>query len=195
MIAAGAAQPTAEADRGRHPGFPSFNAVEGGSGGLASSLARRCLGMEPAISALEIRHASPVDASAMAALIAELGFPAPVDTIASRLDILLDAAEVVLVAARDGVLLGLVTVHITPTLHRPTPVGRFTALVVTERARRQGVGRALVESAERMLTARGCGLVEVTSNQLLSDAHSFYQRLGYEATSLRFKKTLSPPIE
>jgi len=151
--------------------------------------------MEPAISALEIRHASPVDASAMAALIAELGFPAPADTIASRLNILLGAAEVVLVAARDGVLLGLVTVHITPMLHRPTPVGRFTALVVTERARRQGVGRALVESAERLLKARGCGLVEVTSNQRLSDAHSFYERLGYEATSLRFKKTLSPPIE
>lgn len=144
---------------------------------------------------MEIRHASPVDASAMAALIAELGFPAPADTIASRLNILLGAAEVVLVAAQDGVLLGLVTVHITPMLHRSTPVGRFTALVVTERARRRGVGRALVESAERLLTARGCGLVEVTSNQRLSDAHSFYERLGYEATSLRFKKTLSPPIE
>lgn len=151
--------------------------------------------MESAINAMEIRHASPVDASAMAALIAELGFPAPADTIASRLNILLGAAEVVLVAAQDGVLLGLVTVHITPMLHRSTPVGRFTALVVTERARRRGVGRALVESAERLLTARGCGLVEVTSNQRLSDAHSFYERLGYEATSLRFKKTLSPPIE
>jgi hypothetical protein len=28
---------------------------------------------------------------------------------------------------------------------------------------------------------------------LLTEAHSFYERLGYEATSLRFKKSLSPP--
>src|SRR5262245_50433033 len=27
MIAAGAVQPTGEAERGRHPGFPNFNAV------------------------------------------------------------------------------------------------------------------------------------------------------------------------
>ena len=151
--------------------------------------------MEPAISSLEIRNAGPVDAPALAALLGEFGFPAPTHTLAARLNTLLDAAEVVLVAARDGVLLGLVTVTITPMLHRPTPVGRFTALFVTERARRQGVGRALVDTAERLLTARGCGLVEVTSNQRLTHAHSFYERLGYEATSLRFKKTLSPPIK
>jgi len=49
--------------------------------------------MEPAINSLEIRHAQPVDASALAALLAELGFPASADTIASRLNSLLGAAE------------------------------------------------------------------------------------------------------
>jgi GNAT superfamily N-acetyltransferase len=149
------------------------------------------LGKEAAIGSLEIRHAGPADAHALAALLAELGFPATAETIASRLEILLGAAEIVLVAARDDVLLGLVTVHVTPVLHRPTPVGRLTALVVTERARRQGVGRALVGSAESLLLARGCGLVEVTSRQRLTEAHVFYERLGYEVTSLRFKKTLA----
>jgi ribosomal protein S18 acetylase RimI-like enzyme len=151
------------------------------------------LGKEAAISPLEIRDARPVDAPALAALLGELGFPAPANTIAARLNSMFDAEEVVLVAARDEVLLGLATVHVTPVLHRPTPVGRLTALVVTERARRQGVGRALVGAAERLLAARGCDLVEVTSNQRLTGAHSFYERLGYEATSRRFKKTLSPP--
>jgi GNAT superfamily N-acetyltransferase len=53
-----------------------------------------------------------------------------------------------------------------------------------------GVGRALISAAEQRLAARGCDLVEVTSNLRLVDAHAFYQRLGYEATSLRFKKSL-----
>ncbi len=103
---------------------------------------------------------------------------------------MLAAAEVVLVAVRAGALLGVVTAHVTPVLHRPEPVGRLTALVVAEAARRRGVGRALVEAAEELVAARGCGLIEVTSNRRLVDAHAFYERLGYEATSLRFKKTL-----
>ena len=35
-----AAEPTAEADRGRHPGFPSFNVHAGGPGSLALALGR-----------------------------------------------------------------------------------------------------------------------------------------------------------
>ena len=148
--------------------------------------------MGPADSSLVIRNARPDDAPALAALLAELGFPAPVTSIAARLEVMLGADEVVLVAVQDGKLLGLLTVHITPVLHRPTPVGRLTALIVTEGARGRGVGRELVEAAERFLAARGCALVEVTSNQRLTDAHAFYERLGYEATSLRFKKSLLP---
>src|SRR5262245_20806795 len=153
----------------------------------------RSRGLEQINPALEIRNARPDDALALAALLAELGFPAPAAAVAERLDALLGAGEAVLVAALDDEVLGLLTAHVTPVLHRPTPVGRLTALVVTARARGRGVGRALVGAAERVLAARGCALVEVTSNRRLADAHAFYERLGYEATSLRFKKALSPP--
>ena len=39
MIAAGTAQHSAEADRGRHPGFLIFNVLAGGPGSLAAALA------------------------------------------------------------------------------------------------------------------------------------------------------------
>jgi len=97
-----------------------------------------------------------------------------------------------LVGTRSSELLGFVTVHVTPVLHRPTPVGRMTALVVATRARGLGLGRALVASAERHLADAGCGLVEVTSNQEMSEAHSFYQQLGYAMTSYRFCKPPPP---
>jgi GNAT superfamily N-acetyltransferase len=141
---------------------------------------------------IDIRAASLADAPALSALVAELGYPTPEATIATRLDGLLHAGETVLVAERTGDIVGLLTLHVTPVLHRPTAVGRLTALVVAERARGAGVGRALVNAAEHVLASRGCALVEVTSNRRRTDAHAFYERLGYDVTSLRFKKDLEP---
>ena len=143
-------------------------------------------------SSLDIRDARPEDAPALAALVTELGYPVSGDTIAERMAALHTAGETVLVAARGGTPVGLLTVHVTPVLHRPTPVGRLTMLVVGERERGNGVGRALVAAAERILAARGCALVEVTSNRRRTDAHAFYERLGYDATSLRFGKSIAP---
>ena len=139
-----------------------------------------------------IRAARAEDVPAIAALLGELGYPASPSVIGERLDAMLALGELVLIAIRDADALGVVTVHVTPVLHRPTPVGRITALVVTKRARGEGVGRALVDVAERLLAQRGCALIEVTSNQRRADAHAFYMRLGYEVTSLRFKKDLPP---
>ena len=139
---------------------------------------------------LVVRAARVEDAPGLATLLGELGYPVSPEVVGQRLEAMLAAHEVVLLASRDGEALGVVTVHVTPVLHRPTYVGRLTALVVTRRARGQGVGRALVDAAERLVAERGCELIEVTSNQRRADAHAFYMRLGYEVTSLRFKKEL-----
>jgi ribosomal protein S18 acetylase RimI-like enzyme len=148
--------------------------------------------MNTADFSFEIRVARLEDALAIAGLLGELGFPAPADVVAQRLSVLAKAGETTLVGARSGEVLGFVTVHVTPVLHRPAPVGRMTALVVATRARGRGLGRALVATAERRLADAGCGLMEVTSNQELSEAHSFYQQLGYAMTSYRFGKALPP---
>ena len=141
---------------------------------------------------MEIRSAHQSDASALAPLLAELGYPTPPEVIARRLAALDSINETVLVAADADELLGLITVHVTPVLHRPTYVGRITTLVVAERAHGRGIGRALVEAAEQHLARRGCALLEVTSNKKRADAHAFYEHLGYEATSVRFWKSLAP---
>ena len=105
-----------------------------------------------------------------------------------HLRLLEDAGETPLVADDGGTVLGCLTWHVIPVLHRPTPVGRITMLIVTANSRGRGVGKVLVEAAETRLLERGCSLIEVTSNLRLIDAHRFYERLGYEQTSLRFAK-------
>jgi ribosomal protein S18 acetylase RimI-like enzyme len=140
--------------------------------------------------ALRIRPADAVDGEAIAPLLAGLGFKATADELADRIGRLSRAGEPVLVAKLGDRLVGCLTWHIVPVLHRPRPVGRITLLVVAEQARRQGIGRALVEGAESKLRQRECGLVEVTSNTRLKAAHAFYRRLGFERTSYRFAKAL-----
>jgi len=145
--------------------------------------------------AFTVREAMPDDAAEVARLFGELGYPTPAEVMAERMRAYAAAGETALVAD-DGVaragrrLLGVLTIHITPVLHRAGAVGRLTSLVVEESARGRGVGRALVAAAEARFEAAGCVLAEVTSNKSRADAHAFYERLGYVGTSFRFGKPL-----
>ena len=139
-----------------------------------------------------IRAARIEDAPAIAGLLGELGYPTEARLVVQRLHALEIAGDEVIVAESEGVPVALAAIHVTPVLHAPGPVGRLTAVVVSERVRGQGVGRAIVEAAEQMLAARGCESVELTSNRRRTDAHAFYERLGYEASSFRFRKPIEP---
>lgn len=150
----------------------------------------------PAIDAparARIRHATAGDAPDLARLLTELGHPTTTGDIADVWADWAAAGNGALVATSGGGdIEGVITLHRMRVLHRRQPVGRITSLIVDATARGRGMGRALVEAAEDLLTAGGCGGVEVTSHRRLVEAHSFYEHLGYERTSHRFAKTLPP---
>ena len=146
--------------------------------------------MKPPDEKLEVRRAGPEDAALIAPLLSQLGYPVEAATVAERFAGLTSVGDTALLAMRGAAAIGLATLHATPVLHRPASVGRVTSLVVAEDMRGQGVGRALMTEAERILTERGCGLIEVTSNRSRTEAHAFYEKLGYVATSFRFAKTV-----
>lgn len=141
-----------------------------------------------------IRPAARHDAPEIARLLTALGHATAAEDVAERWGEWAAQGNAALVAARtDGTLAGLVTLHQMRVLHRPRPVGRITALVVDAAARGEGIGRALVAAAEETLARAGCGLLEITSNVRLTDAHAFYEHLGYERTSVRLAKDLTGP--
>ena len=141
---------------------------------------------------LAIRPATLADAAEIARLLTVLGHPATTEQVEVRWPSFVAEGNLAFVARRaDGTLGGVVTLHRTTVLHRPRPVGRVTALVVDEDLRGRGVGKALVAAAEAELRGRGCGLLEITSNARRVDAHAFYERLGYERTSVRLAKTIA----
>lgn len=141
---------------------------------------------------LRIREADSVDAEALARLVSSYA-PAEADEVAERLALLARAGERPFVAQLGDQMVGLITWHVTPVLHRARPVGRITYLEVDEKVRRQGIGRQLVETVEERLQERGCGSIEVTSNVRLAGAHKFYRALKFERTSHRFGKVLGTP--
>ena len=137
-----------------------------------------------------VREADAVDAEPIAVLLGELGYEVESGGVADRIALLARAGEPPLVARRGEEILGCLSWHVTPVIHRPLPVGRITMLVVAESERKKGIGRLLVEAAFERLRQRRCGLVEVTSNVKRSGAHAFYRRLGFERTSYRFVREL-----
>jgi N-acetylglutamate synthase-like GNAT family acetyltransferase len=138
-----------------------------------------------------VRPARLDDAPALVSLLAELGYPADAGTLERRLAALVaDPAVTVLVAERDGRVVGLASMHVMPLIER-APLGRLSAIVVAADERRAGIGRALVERVESEARARGCERLELTSAERRADAHAFYRDLGFEPASQRFIKSLA----
>lgn len=139
-----------------------------------------------------VRDARDDDADALAPLLATLGYPTAPSVVMARCRRLLheDATARILVGVRGGRVLGVATLHVTPVIHRSTGVGRITALVVASDAQGTGVGRQLVDAAERHFQAVGIERVEVTSGTSHRPAYDFYRRLGYEDHGVRFAKPL-----
>jgi GNAT superfamily N-acetyltransferase len=130
--------------------------------------------------AIAVREARDADASAIAQLCAQLGYPTTADAIGRRLAALADPREhVVLVGLRDAVVIGWLHAAITRALEYE-PCAEILGLVVDDAARGLGVGAQLVAQAE--VWARGCGVPEmrVRSRETRERAHRFYLRCGYE---------------
>jgi ribosomal protein S18 acetylase RimI-like enzyme len=141
---------------------------------------------------IDIRDATPDDAEGLAPLLEALGYPANPAAVASRLRTLQasDPASRVIVATRNGEIVGFAALHTTPMLHRATAVGRITGLAVRPSVKGTGVGRELVRAAEAHFLGCGVGRMEVTSGPTHVPAYDFYRRLGYADQGVRFAKTL-----
>ncbi|MGH2449966.1 MAG: GNAT family N-acetyltransferase [Candidatus Limnocylindria bacterium] len=140
---------------------------------------------------MRIREAGPEDAEALAQLLVELGYPDEAERVAGRVArFATDRSACFLVADDGGELVGFASASVMPLAHEDGSWCRLSALVVAERLRREGVGRALVEAVEAFARSHGCGLVEVTSGERphREAAHGFYEALGYEEVSKRYLK-------
>lgn len=96
-----------------------------------------------------------------------------------------------LVAERAGRVLGCLQLSVIHGLSRR---GATRVLVegvrVAADARGGGIGAALIEAACERARAAGAALVELTSDRRRERARRFYERQGFEATHVGFKREL-----
>jgi N-acetylglutamate synthase-like GNAT family acetyltransferase len=141
--------------------------------------------------ALTIRDARAGDAAAIVDLLGQLGYRAEAETVEARRARLLAAGDRLVVAEREGRVVGLANLHVSPSLEYDAPTAKLGAVVVDEANRGAGIGRALVETMEAEARARGCAVFFLTTAERRADAHAFYERIGLERTGRRYAKTLA----
>jgi len=144
------------------------------------------------VDAVTIRPAVPADAPVLSELLTQLGYPASVSEIPSRLRALAEfpSAAAFVATNRYAEVVALIMAHIFPSIHDNGPVAWLTTLVVLEDARGAGIGSALVRHVERWAVEKGAKRLSVTSGTQRQATHEFYEKRDYERTGLRFSKRL-----
>ena len=140
----------------------------------------------------DIRLATLGDAAIIASLVSALGYTCTTDRMRARLEALAgDRGHATFVAAIDGKVAGMIGAFICRIYEEDEPIGRIIALSVGCEYRGHGLGRSLVQTAERWFGSQGVRAVLVNSGFDRRDAHDFYERVGYSAKGTSFRKKLS----
>ena len=138
-----------------------------------------------------IRDAELNDAAELAVLMRELGYETQRPEMESRLNLILsNPAYKTFVAIMDGCVCGMIGTLTYPSYEHNDPSGRILALVTLSAARRRGIGRALIATAEKDFAQRGIKRVALDTRLTREDAHKLYESLGYERNGCRFVKQL-----
>ncbi|AEN11215.1 L-amino acid N-acyltransferase YncA [Streptomyces sp. DvalAA-21] len=152
----------------------------------------------PIMSDLDIRPAALSDLPAVVAMLADdpLGAQrespddlAPYRTAFHRLAD--DPNQHLVVAVREARVVGTLQLTVVPGLSRK---GATRSIIEGVRIhadeRGSGLGTQLIQWAVDESRRQGCRLVQLTSDATRTDAHRFYERLGFTASHVGFKLSL-----
>jgi ribosomal protein S18 acetylase RimI-like enzyme len=141
---------------------------------------------------VRIRVARLSDAPGLAALMCQLGYETANNEMRARLKSILADSRCSTFVAEIGKELCGMTGTLTHMSHEHDDLsGKIVALVVSNKHRRRGVGRALIAAAEKDFAKRNVMRVTLTTRFERDEAHQFYEKLGYSRTGFRFAKNFA----
>jgi GNAT superfamily N-acetyltransferase len=145
---------------------------------------------------MKVRSAEPRDFDAVTALLELLGRKEVTDETRDRCREVYAAqisdptADHLVAENDDGEVVGFCSLHFRNRLNHPTPQAWVPDLIVADALRRTGIGRALLEHAERRAIERGCWGLTLESAHHRREAHRFYADFGMRDAGLYFHKLL-----
>lgn len=102
-----------------------------------------------------------------------------------------DPNQKLVVAVREGRVVGTLQLTIIPGLSRRGATRSIIEAVrIHADERGSGLGTQLIEWAVAESRRQNCQLVQLTSDNTRTDAHRFYERLGFTASHVGFKLPL-----
>jgi GNAT superfamily N-acetyltransferase len=102
-----------------------------------------------------------------------------------------DRNQLLVVAVDRKIMVGTLQLSFIPGIARHGAWrGQIEAVRVAKSSRSKGVGKQMLQWAIDACRARGCSLVQLTTDKSRSDAHRFYERLGFVASHEGYKLTL-----
>ena len=152
------------------------------------------------MSEIEFRRAQAPDLPAIVAMLADDALGAaredPSTPLASSyLDafraIDADPNQMLAVAVEAGQVVATLQLTFLPGISRKGAWrGQIEAVRVARPWRSRGVGQLMIEWAIEQCRARGCSVVQLTTDKGRAQAHAFYERLGFTASHLGYKMAL-----
>ena len=102
-----------------------------------------------------------------------------------------DPNQLLAVATEDDQVVGTLQITFIPGLSRKGAWrGQIEAVRIAADRRGTGLGRRAFDWAIAQCRARGCSLVQLTTDRDRPEAHRFYEQLGFTASHLGYKKAL-----
>jgi GNAT superfamily N-acetyltransferase len=149
--------------------------------------------MEDSEKKYKIRVAKIEDSTQLEQLIIQLGYFASAESVATRiLEIGKDQNQIIYVSIEiGGEIIGWV--HALKVRYLESePFVEIGGLVVDINHRGKGIGKALMQAVERWAISQKLHEIRLRSNIIRSEAHIFYQKIGYQniKTQYTFYKKL-----
>lgn len=147
-----------------------------------------------------VRDATDADLPRIVELLTQLSLDEPLEDLSPPLpdvyraafdQIASDQNLRLLVVAVDGDIVATAALIFVPNLsHQGKPYAIVENIVVDETHRGAGYGELLVRHTMDAARQAGCYKLSLTSNKARTDAHRFYERLGFRATHEGFRVEL-----
>jgi GNAT superfamily N-acetyltransferase len=140
-----------------------------------------------------LRTATEADVAAIVELLASDQLGATRDGVRDEADLAVyisafkridaDPAHLLVVAEQDAKIVATFQLSFLPGLARRGALrAQIEAVRVADDQRGAGLGVAMMRWAIEEARRRGCALVQLTSDKARTDAHRFYERLGFVAS-------------